>query len=147
MLICSGLWPVCCLFWLYLLMLKCSVLCKALIVPPLCSLAGSIQCLHYPVCGTSLGCYHRPHCGIPGQPDTVDQIWEDDAMVLFKPLFLRSFLLPHCSSDIDTSTFLFRYLWCFSTPLIERFNPPFPDFKMVSSVEEFPCVKLPCGDF
>lgn len=42
---------------------------------------GSLLCIHHPVCGPGLGCYHRPHGGFPGQPEQLHQDRSDDALV------------------------------------------------------------------
>lgn len=45
------------------------------------SIAGSVFCLHYPLCWSSMGCNNRPNCGLPGQSDPLDKIWPHDALV------------------------------------------------------------------
>lgn len=45
------------------------------------SIAGPILCLYHFVCGPGLGCSDRPNGGLPGEPEQMDPVWPDDALV------------------------------------------------------------------
>lgn len=45
------------------------------------TVAGPLLRIYHPVCGPGLGCYYRPHCRFPGEPESMDPHWPHDAMV------------------------------------------------------------------
>ena len=59
--------------------------------------AGSLLCLHHPVCWPSMGCHYRPHSGLPGLPKPMDTFRTDAALVRlvfyddYDDLFLKLF--------------------------------------------------------
>lgn len=48
-------------------------------VPP--PAGGCFLCLHHPICGTSVGCHHRPHGGVLHQQNFLDPLRPPDALV------------------------------------------------------------------
>lgn len=51
--------------------------------------AGSLLCIHHPVCGPSVGCRNGPHGGLSGLPKPVDTFWTHAALVGSTPSCLQ----------------------------------------------------------